>query len=127
MAGWASAKLREDRRQHFRADELARGEAHRAAFAAGPAGRRARQRTRCRRHCLGVAHQPFAQLGENKAARRTAEELGAEFVFERGDVPAQRGLRETQRACGPREAAASRHFQEGTVEVPVLCHAEMYN
>src|SRR5262249_57807624 len=56
-------------------------------------------------HVVGGAVQQFALFGENESARMAMEQRNAEFLFERGNLPRHRRLRQPELLATMREAA----------------------
>src|SRR5882757_5823543 len=61
--------------------------------------------TECGKHGAGMLVKPPASRSQRDAARSSFQQLHAHVGFERGDVMAQRRLRDIERLRGPRQHA----------------------
>ena len=101
--------LRVERAEHLRDEADAqrgrRAEPHPAALESGELGELATHRLGVGEHAAGQRQQRFPRDGQGAAAARAVKQLGAEIVFERRDLTAQRRLREVQLLGGAGEVA----------------------
>ncbi len=122
-------KRGEDRRQHFAADDLARGHADHA-----PVDRRlrrggARQSGRGDRHRLSVRRKRQRSGRRREAPRRSGEEGEAQRVFQSVDVAPDSRLGDAEPASRAGQAAVPHDLEEGAQFVPGRVpsdHTQMY-
>ena len=125
------AQACEHGRQHFHADDLAGAEAHGASHFVRSAGRGANEGGRRSGHRLRMWLEFEGGLSWLQAVLRAREQGSAEGRLQCGDMAADRGLREFERAGGAGEASGLKGGKERPVELPAwfngLGHAEMYS
>ena len=74
-------------------------------------------------HAARERQQRLARDRQRAAAAGAVEELGAEILLERGDLAAQRGLRQVQLLGGPGEVAEPSHLDEAAQLLEVHIHS----
>ena len=96
------------------ADAQRRGgaEAHAALVQAGKFLHLVADGVRVGEHALGQRKEGFAGVRQCDVAPGAVEKRGAEVRFERGNLPAERGLGQVEMRGGTREMADSGDFHE---------------
>jgi len=112
-------QLADDRRQHLAADDLAGGDAHRAAQVLTASRSGAQQRFAARFQRFRVRTQLRRRFGRRQAMQRTGEQGQAKRLLQRFHLPPHCRLRQAQGARGGGERAVAQHRQEGAVQGPV--------
>ena len=118
---------REDRRQDFAADDLARGDADDPSGSRGLTRGGSRERGGGRRHRLDMRDEIRSSFGWREPARRACEQRQPERELQGVDMPADRRLRKSEPASGARKAAVPHHLQKGAQFVPMRLAASSYD
>ncbi len=116
-----------ERRQDFRADDFAGGDAHHAGASLAPpeAARIIEPAAAAMISAWGAISR--AAIGRHQAALRPDEQGRPQLALQLGDLPAQRGLREAEIARRSGKRAVAQNGEKGAVVAPVgLYHTNMY-